>query len=206
MRCGLACALTLTVLTGCGHLQPISPGLESKEGITLSDSDSMDRYLERVELSRPVAPNDAEALPFCVAQTVATDEATLVDSSGSFVGAFTGTYYERTNVRKAGSIDGLRFASSDGNELVVEGTAGYTTGEIIPLQYSVRYTLAIEGQAESTAYVFTDIQQAQLNTGVLANTGYDPVGAWKGAHPSEVHSALSAVADRVSDCVAARND
>ena len=48
---------------------------------------------------------------------------------------------------------------------------------------------------------FTDIMQAQKETGVATNTGFTPVGAWDGANPDMALSTLKDVATKIQNCM-----
>ncbi len=138
-------------------------------------------------------------LPQCVAATITNQGETLKDSSGSFVGAYTGTYYsvDRTTQTSGGSV--IEYAAPDGSSVVASGSTKYAANALV--SRSVRFKLSVKQDESGRLYRYGSLGQAQLNTGVATNTGYTAIGAWSGANPDLAAAALSKVTDEIERCL-----
>ena len=134
-----------------------------------------------------------DSLNLCAAQAVINRSVTLQDSAGSHFGAFTGKYYETSNTREAGGGAAVLHESAAG--IVAQGVTSYQASALV--KRAVRYTLTIK----AGGYLFSNIEQAQMDTGVVANSGFNPVGAWVGADPDKAIRSLEAVAQQVEQCI-----
>ena len=136
----------------------------------------------------------------CVAEVVSNQGETLTDSSGSFFGAYTGNYYnvERNTSVAGGSV--IEHAVPDSSAVVASGSTRYSAGALV--ERSVRFKLTAKQSEAARSYRYSSIGQAQLNSGVVANTGYGPVGAFQGANPDLALQALAAVTDNIETCLA----
>lgn len=180
----------------------VQTGLEQKPGVQLTAPGEGRQYLDTVELTRPAVPTSAEALPMCAAQIVRNKEVTLSDSAGSFFGAYTGQYYQVENARQAGGDNSGEYISPDGKKLVTKGAATYSKSFAgLPQKMAATYLLTLKPADNKMRYTFTDIQQAQLDTGAASNEGFYPVGAWSGANPIAVYNQLAGVADKMNSCI-----
>lgn len=154
-------------------------------------------YLRSLSITKPGYP-PSDKLPMCVASNVKNESVALNDSSGGFVGSYTGTYYRLGASTQVGGGSVLQYISPDQKKIVAKGATGYTSAMI---GRSVRYTLSIQPAASGgTEYTFSGIQQAQLNTGSAANTGYSNVHLLTGGGSEEVAGALRSVVDAIDAC------
>lgn len=194
----------LSVLTACSTAR-VQPGLEAKEGVQINNPGQTMRYLTHVELLRRSVPSGPNTLPLCVAQNVPNENFTLKDSADSYVSVFTGRYYHKQNMREVGAGVGKKFVSDDGRALVTKGSTRYQYKfGLVTIDKAIVYTLSVEPAEDGMRYFFTDLKQAQLNTGSISNDGFNAVGAWPGAKPLKAYDQLASVADTVDQCIANR--
>lgn len=138
-------------------------------------------------------------MPSCVASTVRNDSVSLNDASGSFVGTYTGRYYSAETNRETGGGSVIQYVSPDETTVVAKGATGYVSAMIAR---SVRYTMMMQELKDGgREYKFSGIQQAQLSTGYMANSGYSPVHTMIGGGSEEVAESLKAVADELEICI-----
>jgi len=140
------------------------------------------------------------SLPLCVALVVSNSGETLSDSSNSFFGAYTGNYYSLEKSVQVGGGNVLQYVAPDNNSLVAEGAVRYEVSSLVTR--SVRYKLSASQLDGGRSYVFSDLAQAQINSGAASNTGYGPVGSWSGANPDLALQSLERVADEIERCLA----
>jgi len=138
-------------------------------------------------------------IPACVAETVSNQGETLADSSGSFVGAYTGNYYsiQRSSQAAGGSV--LEHVTADGKSVVASGSTRYSASALV--SRSVRFRLSVKQGESVRTYRYSNLAQAQLDTGAAANSGYNPIGAWSGANPDLALDSLSKLTDEIERCL-----
>jgi hypothetical protein len=154
-------------------------------------------YLKSFEVigSGPAAPGK---VAMCAAGAVRNDPVSLSDSSRTFVGAYTGNYYQAGSNREVGGGSALQYVAPDESSIVAKGETGYTSAMV---SRSVRYTVTIKSSGPERKYLFAGIQQAQLDTGSMVNAGYSPVHVMMGGGSEDVAQSLSAVADEIETCI-----
>lgn len=113
----------------------------------------------------------------CIAQVVTNRSVTLGDSSGSFVGAYTGKYYSVEHTRETGGGDVILHASD--RAVVAQGVTQYNTGAFVGR--ALRYTVTIT----DGGYEFANIEQAITDSGAAKKHRIRPSGrvAGRGARP-----------------------
>lgn len=141
------------------------------------------------------------SVPACVASAVQNESITLSDSAGSFVGAYTGTYYQANKSREAGGGTVIQHASADGSEVVARGVTRYKAGLI---ERAVRFTLMTEVVGARVTYAFSNLEQAQTNTGYAANAGFHSIHARPGGGAGQVLESLKDVAAEIDQCMSGR--
>lgn len=155
-------------------------------------------YLRSLSITKPNGASN-EKLPMCMATNVKNESVTLSDSSGSFTGAYTGTYYRAGSSSQVGGGNVLQYISPDQKKVVAKGATSYSSAMI---DRSVRFTLSVQpSSAGGTEYKFTGIQQAQMSTGSSANTGYFNVHTLTGGGSEEVAGSLQSVASAIDACL-----
>lgn len=154
-------------------------------------------YLKSFEVSGsgPVAPGK---IAMCAAGAVRNDPVSLSDSSRTFVGAYTGNYYQAGSKREVGGGSAIQYVAPDESSVVAKGETGYTSGMV---SRSVRYTVTVKSSGPERKYLFAGIQQAQLDTGSMVNAGYSPVHVMMGGGSEDVARSLSAVAEEIETCI-----
>lgn len=138
------------------------------------------------------------ALPGCVAGTLTNDAVNIGDSSGSFVGQYTGNYYSIGSNREIGGGSTLQYVSQDGSEVVAKGTTRYTSGIV---ERVVRFTVKIKDDGQKRSYQFTNLEQVQTQTGLTPNTGYSRIHARPGGGAGHVLGSLKSVAGEIDACL-----
>lgn len=194
--------LFVSLLAGCATGQ-VDQRFASQDGIELSQGSNGYPYFESATFEMPAHSLTGDELPLCVAKTVSNNSVTLHDASGSFVGRYTGNYYQNNNVRESGGGGVISYVSDDKSAVVATGVDKYSFNVSfgIPITRAVRYTLSARSDSAGSVYNFSDITQAQLDTGVLANSGFDPVAAWEGTNPDKVYDLFSGVVRNIEDCL-----
>jgi len=179
-------------LSGCAYSRMPELGQYQAEYVSASSAE----LVEGVVFTRP---GKADDLPECIAATVSNQGETLSDSSGSFVGAYTGNYYnvQRSTNTAGGSV--IEYASPDGRSVVASGLTRYNANALVAR--SVRFKLSVKQGESGRIYRYGNLGQAQLNTGSVANNGYNPIGAWAGANPNLALDSLSRLTDNIERCL-----
>jgi hypothetical protein len=193
--------LSLCVLaTSCASVAP-SRSLTGYENVELKPWVYGAQAVSGVTFSYPSPATARNELGYCVAQHVSNRQVDVKDQSQSFFGSYTGNYYR---VERSQSVDGgeaIMYASKDGSSIVAQGSAVYQLASMVPVDKAVRFNLALENKGGSTRYVFSSIEVAQLNTGIVANNGFQPLGAHKEAGPELALDALKSISEKIQACI-----
>ncbi|MBN3344976.1 hypothetical protein H5A44_21460 [Pectobacterium brasiliense] len=186
------------LLTGCAIDTSRDTDLNSFEGISFTKKGQAE-YIENYTKKFDRTVYSIEKLKICTLRNVTNRDVRLSDTSNSFVGAYTGNYY---NINSSSNISGGDVLSlSDDNGLVVNGTTSYIfDAGIISVKRFVRFTLDIVNKDKITEYTFSNIQFAQAETGTLPNDGFNDIGTWKMASPAQSILSLSNIAKNINDC------
>jgi len=162
-------------------------------------------YIDRINFDYFTQQNDIDAFKMakvCIAENITNEEVFLKDSSKSFVGSYTGHYY---NISSKTQIDGssvIRMVEDDLKTIIARGMHEYSvTVCLLPLAQYLRYTVKMVFNQKILKIQFTKIERAQKNTGYLSNSGFDPVGNWPGARPEEVYTQLEMLSESLWSCV-----
>lgn len=145
-------------------------------------------------------PGTVGNLPQCIAEVVSNQGETLSDSAGSFFGAYTGNYYVSHNASQATGGNVIEYVASDRGSVVASGSVRYQVNALVAR--SVRFKLSAKQGETGRIYRFGSLQQAQLDSGVAANNGYNPLGSWAGANPDLAVKSLSHLVDQIDGCLA----
>ena len=186
-------------LWGCSA----APVEELPENITLSEPESRMgatvRMVDAVTFERQGALKQSPAT--CVSLNVDNSEVTLSDSSASFVGAYSGTYYDIESSRTEGGGATMQHADSESGVVVAKGTTEYTSGGLMPIGHAVRYKLLVAPMPGKTIVQFKDVEYAQKSTGYMKNSGFQRLGTWWGSGVMDAYAAMEEQADKVLDCI-----
>lgn len=150
-----------------------------------------------VTFSRPGTKGN---LPQCIAEIVSNQGETLSDSAGSFFGTYTGNYYSAHNATQASGGKVIEYVASDSGAVVASGSVRYQVNALVAR--SVRFKLSAKQGETGRIYRFGSLQQAQLDSGVAANNGYNPIGSWAGANPDLAVKSLNYLVDQIDGCLA----
>src|SRR5690606_20004483 len=145
-----------------------------------------------------IEPANLGKLPVCVASTVTNESVMVSDSAGSFVGAYTGNYYQTNHSQEVGGGNVMQFVSPDGSEVVARGTTRYWAAMI---ERAVRFTISIKDDGISRTYRFTGVEVAQINSGTWPNSGYMKAAMNPGTGGGHALKNMKQIADDIDSCL-----
>lgn len=197
----LIVALSLIgTLAGCSMVNQVRDSrLNSVQGVTIENNGSYEvlKSYQKV-IDENINPSK---LKVCIARSISNDDIQLSDSSASFYGAYTGRYYhvDKSTVSRGGEV--VSSSASTEAATVANGTTSYfyNTG-LGGVERVVRFTVDIMPTNVGPQFTFSNLKQAQKNTGTIANDGFNPIGSWEGAGPYQTLQALDKVAAEISTC------
>lgn len=193
--------LSAIALAGCAGQDQKSTKLDMYSGITYEKFNNRD-VLAGYKRTEEAVDFDQDGLVRCILQSLINDETTLSDSANSFVGVYSGNYYD---VKKSHSVSGgeiIKYLMEDSVGVIAEAKTRYsTTFGISPITRAVKYSLLIEKSDKHVNFEATNIMQAQLDSGALSNVGFYKVGSWDGANPDMVIEAINADINKVYRCL-----
>lgn len=193
------------LLTGCASTQSIDGSFATLPGVTLSSDSSSNQFFESARFDYDSSSVSGDTLEYCIASTVENRGVSLTGETASYISPFTGIRYSNESTRETGAGQVIAFVSDDKSEVVANGTTNYrATFGMAPIERAVQYRLSARGSESGLSLIFDSLRQAQLNTGVSANTGYHPIGAWSGAGASHAYDSLRSVAKDIQGCMANR--
>lgn len=185
-------------LAGCATNQ-ISSNLNGVEGLTLKQVNG-NSFLERYELSSQASASSD--LAFCIASNLSNKDVQLSDTSKSFVGQASDNLYIAGDKNNAAGGEVIKYKSDDGSKVAAQGRADYSfTFGFAPISRTVQFDVVAKKESGKLLLSFTEIMQAQKETGFSANNGFQPVGAWDGANPDMALSTLKDVATKIQRCM-----
>lgn len=195
----LAVALGAVLLSGCSMMDKSrDPKLNSMQGVSL-DNNGTYEFLKSYQKSLSGKLNK-EKIKVCIVRSISNDDVVLDGSSSVTNSAFTSSIYVKNQVvASGGSV--VNEAASSANSAVANGTTSYYFDVMgMPIERVVKFTLDIDGSGGGVKYTFTNIKQAQKDTGTLTNSGFSPIGSWAGAGPYQAAQALEKIAIEVNNC------
>ncbi|RKS85744.1 hypothetical protein DES39_1157 [Orbus hercynius] len=185
-------------LFGCAA-QQVDKNLASFTGVTYEDYEGEYKMLKSFTVQGTTSKNIND-INVCLLQNIENDDVKLTDSSKSFVGSYSGNYYNVTSgsTSSGGSVQQY----SDDKTIVIKGLTKYKNPQSwVPITNYVRYTLTVKKDKTNLNYTFSNIKQAQAETGYVANNGFNPIGNWDGANPSVILKTLENEVSKVSACL-----
>lgn len=188
------------MLSGCSMVNQVrDPRLNSVQGVTIENNGS---YEVLKSYQKVIDGNiNPSKLKVCIARSISNDDVQLSDSSESFYGAYSGKYYnvDKSTVSRGGDV--VSFSASTEAAIVANGTTSYFyNAGLMNVERVVRFTLDIMPVNSGPQFTFSNLKQAQKNTGTVANNGFNPIGSWEGAGPYQTLEALDKVAAEISAC------
>lgn len=193
-------ATFIACLTGCASVEP-SAGLNDFAGIQLEPGIYGSKVVTGVEFSYPVPAQQSKDMAFCVAQNVSSNEISVKDTSKSHYGAYTGKRYEVESQRNIAGGSVISYVSSDGKAVSAEGNAKYHEKVLTAVEKAIRFKLAAEIKGNTATYTFSSLEVAQLNTSIVENDGYQPLGAHKHANPELALGVLKLISSKIHRCL-----
>ncbi|MCJ0828705.1 hypothetical protein MN869_09620 [Acinetobacter sp. NIPH1876] len=159
-------------------------------------------YIDEVDKSFQLSTEvPFEKIKACSADIFTNDSVVLRDSAGSFVGIYTGNYYQNKNsaVVQGGGL--FKYVDDSGQTLVASGrikTKPQQGGLIVDI---IQYDAKISLSKNNVGLKFKNLKAAQENTGGTSNVGFRNIGTWSGARAPAAISAIDQVATKFKNCV-----
>ncbi|WP_145957962.1 hypothetical protein [Brenneria goodwinii] len=191
--------ITTILLSGCAIDMSRDNELNYINGISYKQKGEYE-YIKQYKKIYYNSDASMEKIKICALRNVTNRDVNLNDSSKSFVGSYTGNYY---NINSSSKVSGGDVVSLSGEKtLVINGSTGYAFDSgIISVNRVVRFTLDILNADKTLEYTFSNIQQAQTETGYLPNDGFNDIGTWKGAAAAQAVKSLEDVTKNIDDCL-----
>jgi hypothetical protein len=180
-------------LSGCAQVQlPMN----------VTTIESGGTYIDRVDYSYQTDSTiDFSNLKLCVAENLTNNDVTLSDSSNSFVGAYTGNYYSTGKIQNIAGKDVFKYLDESSSTLIANGTTTSISNQLIPITDIVKFEMKSSLKGRNVQIEFFNITRAQKDTGLAANDGFSPVGAWSGARAPDIIASLERMANRIKSCL-----
>ena len=190
--------LGVGILVGCSSA-PIQLPSNVK---TIPSGMGQSTYIDKVDHSFIPSKNVTFSnLKICAASTFTNDGVTLKDSSGSFVGAYTGRYYQQNNKQQINGGDVFKLIDEQSNIFIATGnkkTRPQQGGLIVDF---IKYDAKVALSNNHVQLQFQNIQAAQQSTGSSSNDGFRPVGTWAGARAPAAIETINNLAVSFKNCV-----
>ncbi|CAH3512788.1 TPA: hypothetical protein RQ363_005360 [Klebsiella oxytoca] len=189
------------LLSGCAAMDNSKDTrLNSLSGITYENNGKYETIKTYVKNREGKLNKDRVKL--CIARNITNNSIQLKDSSASFVGAYTGNYYniEKSTVTQGGEV--INTAASSSDVIISNGTVSYQyDAGLVMVERVVKFTMDITPAQSGVKYTFSNLQQAQTETGVVSNNGFSPIGVWKAAGGYQAINALDNISFEINKCM-----
>jgi hypothetical protein len=183
----------VTSLVCAGLVEAKNVALPDNVTLRPSGSRSGD-YIDTVTLEAKSAT--FSKLKLCLAQNV-SNPALMITGGTDAPFSFYSNNKTQTTAVQGGDI----FKYEDANEQVAIVVGSIDGGPAILSRKIIRFELMAVVQEDRTALRFSNIEHATENTGSVTNSGFTPVGAWRGARPHAVIDSLTVLGERVGACL-----
>ncbi|RZG63973.1 hypothetical protein EXE25_18105 [Acinetobacter bouvetii] len=194
----LSLVVTGVLLSGCS-MAPIQLPSNVK---TIPSGMGESTYIDRIDHSFiPSKVINFSNLKVCAATTFQNESITIRDSAGSFVGAYSGNYYQQNNKQQINGGDVFKLIDEQTNTIVITGnkkTKPQHGGLIIDF---IKYDAKISLNNNRVQLLFQNIQAAQQSTGSLSNDGFRPIGTWSGARAPAAIETIEQLAVSFRNCL-----
>ena len=190
MRAALAVLLLLVALPVLAKNIALPPNVTLKPGNKSGD------YIDTV--SQDIRGAEFSKLKLCLAQNVSNQAVTL---SGSAQNPFSPRLTGESNVTTVQGGQVFKYEDADAGTVIAVGSTDGGQSLMGMTRDVVRFELVAVTSPERTTLKFSNIDRASLNTYGAANSGFTPVGAWKGAKPLAVIETLHALGARLNSCL-----
>lgn len=194
------CFMAALLLAGCSAGQQREARLNNIPSLK-TQYNGQHEYLKEYSAKIKTNKTPLEKVKICVLRNVSNRDVILSDASKSFVGAYTGNYYNigsKTVVNGGGVVESV----GDAGAIIVQGNTSYSFDSgIVQIKRVVRFTLDAIPRSEQIDLTFSNIQQAQTETGAFPNTGFFDIGTWEGAGPYQAIMSLDNIVSSISECI-----
>lgn len=186
------------VLSGCSQA-PIN--LPSNV-VTIPTGMGKSTYIDKVDYSFiPKEIVSFNQIKTCAATTFTNDSVIVKDNAGSFVGAYTGLYYQKHNSQQLSGGNIFKLVDDQANTLVATGNKkGKPQQGGLIVDY-IKYDAKVSLNNNRIEFVFQNIQAAQQNTGTSANDGFRQIGTWSGARAPAALETLDSLVTTFKNCL-----
>lgn len=190
--------ILVLVLSGCATEVILPANVKTTKGSYNGD------YIDSIDFSfnTDKSPTFSQA-KLCVAENISNNDITLRDSADSYVGAYTGTYYQNTNTQNIQGKQTFKYVDEDLSTIIANGTVSTNKDGVFAfIKDIIRYEVKLSTKdKEKVSLEFKNITRAQESTGSVTNNGFTPVGVWAGAGTMSTYSALENSANKLKNCL-----
>ncbi|MEG2263281.1 MAG: hypothetical protein RSA22_05660 [Acinetobacter sp.] len=186
------------VLAGCSSA-PIQLPSNVK---TMPSGMGQSTYIDKIDHSFTPSKNVTFSnLKICAASAFVNDAVTLKDNAGSFVGAYTGRYYQQNNKQQVSGGDVFKLIDEQDNTLIATGNKKTKAQQGGLVTDFIKYDAKISLSNNRVQLQFQNIQAAQQSTGSSSNDGFRPIGTWAGARAPAAIETINNLAVDFKNCV-----
>lgn len=188
-------------LAACVSTAPISPSISEMNNVETVKKENGYTYVNKVSFAFEGVSVKGDALLVCVLQNVKNRSVTLQDSSSNQFVPYVG-FIAKNSAREVGGGQSLKYVSDDKKQVLADGATTYKAGlSMFPLDHSLRFSLSAKSEKSTLSIVYTDIEQAQKDTGYSTNDGYSQLGAWDSINPKGAIDELKKIAENINGCL-----
>lgn len=193
--------IAFIALTGCAQ------NVRMPENVELTPANAgRPQYVLAINFSADTAISPIDGYRkarLCIAEKISNDTVTLADSSHSFIGPATGRYYQIDSAHPVAGGATLQASDDELKTVIAKGSTHYSAGpSLLAIDYYLKFTIRFTAEQNRLSIKFTDITQAQADTGSMPNTGFGPLGTFWGATAPDAYKAAEQVANTIFQCVA----
>lgn len=192
MRKLIGFTVLVTLLTSCASHKMLS--IYQTQGVEIAQNSSGEDIINKYSTSRPITLLRS-SLSLCIAQEL--DNSPVVLNSENYLGSTWWPYYNMPTQQAITINGGETIKLVEGNNIVANAVTSYQSQS----KYFVSYTLTTTRNANNIRYLFSNIKQAQQNTGSFSNEGFENVKTIERAHPDLVIEALNNEVDKIQACL-----
>ena len=159
-------------------------------------------YIDKVDHSFiPAKAVSFSNVKVCAATTFTNDSITLKDNAGSFVGAYTGNYYQRNNSQQVNGGNIFKLIDEQSNTIIATGNKKSKPQQGGLIVDYIKYDAKVSLNNNHIQLQFQNIQAAQQSTGASSNDGFRPIGTWAGARAPAAIETINALAASFKNCL-----
>lgn len=191
----IASALALATLSAPASARDPLPG-----NVT---TDEKGRIVRSIDFSLASTPGvEFAKVKLCLVRTVTNDAVRIKDSSGSFVGG-SGTYYSNGSAETVAGGSLFKYVDESAKVAVVSGTMKGGKLALGLTSQILKFDLESSVTQNGVGLIFTNIKQAQEDTGSLANNGFQDLGTWGGSGFKGAYGSFEKLSTAIKACITA---